>query len=74
MSRQVTANVVVPTDEAKLVAPLYVAVMVLDPVGALVDEHEAEPALSVPEHKTFEPSLNLTVPMGVPIEDVTVAE
>jgi len=44
-----------------------------DPVGALAEEHLAAPELKVALHMVRVPILKVTVPEGVPEEDVTVA-
>jgi hypothetical protein len=43
------------------------------PAGAATEVHEADPDFSEAAHKKTEPTLNATVPVGVP-EDATVAE
>jgi hypothetical protein len=50
-----------------------VAVTVSDPVGALVEVHEAVPDLRATLQSVTEPTVNATVPPGVPEAEVTLA-
>jgi hypothetical protein len=65
-----------PFDPEKLPSPLYVAVTVSDPRGALVDEHDADRLVTPAEHRVVVPAVKVTVPVGVPTPEVgtTVAE
>src|SRR5574338_1098010 len=57
---------------SKLESPEYTAVMLCVPVAS-VDVNEATPLASVPEPILLRPSRNVTVPVGVPPDPVTVA-
>jgi hypothetical protein len=64
-----------PEDEAKLESPEYVAVTLSLPTGAFVAAHAAEPTLNgTLLQSVTAPTLNVTVPVGVPPAEVTEAE
>jgi hypothetical protein len=66
---------VVAVDPTKFESPEYVAVIASDPAGAPADVHDPVPLTSCPvTHNTFEPFVKVTVPVGVPLAEVTVAE
>jgi hypothetical protein len=71
-----TLSGVVPVDAEKLGSPEYVPVTVRSPEGESLDEQEPVPASRVAMHNAVEPSVNVTVPVGVPTPTpgVTVAE
>ena len=58
---------------AKLVSPLYTAVMECVPTVSVEVVNVADPPLSVPVPSVAVPFLNVTVPVGVPEVAVTVA-
>jgi len=65
----------VPDDAEKIESPEYVAVIVSLPAGALAAVQLADPDTRAPVvHRLVEPVVKLTVPVGVPDPDVTVAE
>ena len=65
---------VVPVLVAKPVAPLYVTVIVSVPVlRAVVEMLAVPPVRATLEASVVEPDLNVTVPVGVPAAEVTVA-
>ena len=51
----------------KLPLPLYVAVIVSDPVGSFVVLYEAVPPVSATLASVVAPSMNVTEPVGVPL-------
>jgi hypothetical protein len=54
--------------------PVKLAVMVCEPTTKVVDEAAATPFVTVtPEAIVFAPSRNVTVPVGVPDDEETVA-
>ena len=57
----------------KLALPPYTAVMECDPTARVEVANVAFPPASVPVPKVFTPFLKVTVPVGVPPVDVTVA-
>ncbi len=69
-----TTMVVVPEEAVNVLSPEYVPVTVLLPTGRAVEVQLPDPETRSPVvHKTVEPILNVTVPVGVPAPD-TVAE
>ena len=66
------ATVVV--EASKPVVPAYLAVTVSTPTGAFGETHVAFPSKRVALHMSVEPIEKATVPVGVPVEAVTVAE
>jgi hypothetical protein len=71
-----TVRLVVPDDSSKFESPEYVAVIVSEPVGAFVAEHDPEPSTRASVvHSVVAPLVKVTVPVGVPLaSEVTVAE
>jgi hypothetical protein len=71
-----TTRVAVPEEPSKLPgSPEYVPVIVSEPVGALVAEHDPAPSTSASVvHRVVAPLVNVTVPVGVPPDELTVAE
>ena len=68
-------RLVVPDDAEKLRSPEYVAVIVSLPAGALLALQLADPdAMAGVVQRAVEPAANLTVPVGLPDPEVTVAE
>jgi hypothetical protein len=51
-----------------------VAVTVSEPTGAFEDVHEAVPEVIVALHSVVVPTVNLTDPVGDPMEEMTMAE
>lgn len=49
------------------------AVTVSLPTGALAEVHEPVPSLSVALHNDVVPTVNATVPVGVPVDPVVVS-
>ena len=70
-----TTKLVVPVDGAKVDAPEYFAVTVSIPTGAVEDVHEPTPSTSAPEvHIVVAPIAKVTVPGGLPPDEVTSAQ
>jgi hypothetical protein len=58
---------------AKLVLATYTTVMLCDPVVSVVVENATVPPLRALVASSVAPSINFTLPVGVPPVDVTVA-
>jgi hypothetical protein len=70
-----TETAVVPEEPAKLGSPKYVAVIVSEPPGVFVAEHDAEPEVNEGVMQSrVEPAANSTAPVGSPPELETEAE
>jgi hypothetical protein len=63
-----------PLEAVKFESPEYRAVTVSSPTGALAATHDPVPDSNVPVvHKVVVPTLKVTVPVGVPPVELTVA-
>ena len=69
-----TVTDVVADDAKKLGSPPYDAVTLSVPAGAVVTMHEVLPLTKGTAHSVTEPVVKVTVPVGVPPDEVTLAE
>lgn len=68
-----TVTLALPVEAAKVAAPPKLAVIVSVPTGKVVIVNLATPALRFPVPSDAPPLANVTIPVGVPEEDATVA-
>jgi hypothetical protein len=66
----VRVKLVVPADGAKLVSPEYAPVTASVPAGAVLAVHEPDPALKEAVQSEVLPTVNVTVPVGVPVDSL----
>jgi hypothetical protein len=71
-----TLKDIVPSDGENSESPEYDPVTVSLPGGAAVDVQDPAPAERLAEHIVVDPTVNVTLPVGIPdpVADVTMAE